>query len=311
MRTPNAPPSPCCDFRGTRRRGPKGAGAGTPSVSPSTRVGRRQPSEVLQGLNDHRDSEVWEQRQRSSLREAGKRGALAPPGPGRVRTAWAFAPPRAVCRRGPSGSRSAAGQGHRRDRPPRSARPRYRKQRAGLGGGVTARLGELWRRRRLGPSRGASPLLRGGTGDTGTRRRGRGRGHSDGDGDTATGTGTRRTFGDALPPAPRVAGDAAAAEAGGEVPAGRVHGALVSAVGARRARVRVVAENCSEKAERAPREWAPRERDGAHTRWGSPGAGPAACSYRSGVAAPLLKPPRQTGLRGVWEITEASYHETA
>lgn len=128
---------------------------------------------------------------------------------------------------------------------------------------------------------------------------------------TGTGTGTRRTFGDALPPAPRVAGDAAAAEAGGEVLAGRVHGALVSAVGARRARVRVVAENCSEKAERAPREWAPRERDGAHTHWGSPGAGPAACSYRSGVAAPLLKPPRQTGLRGVWEITEASYHETA
>lgn len=94
---------------------------------------------------------------------------------------------------------------------------------------------------------------------------------------TGTGTGTRRTFGDALPPAPRVAGDAAAAEAGGEVPAGRVHGALVSAVGARRARVRVVAENCSEKAERAPRERAAgsgpgRRGPGSHV-LGQPGGG--------------------------------------
>lgn len=45
----------------------------------------------------------------------------------------------------------------------------------------------------------------------------------------------------------RVAGDAAATEAGGEVPAFCVHGALVSAVGARRAGICVVAENCSEK----------------------------------------------------------------
>lgn len=58
---------------------------------------------------------------------------------------------------------------------------------------------------------------------------------------------TRRTFGDALPPVPRVAGDAAAAEAGGEVPALRVHGALVPAVGARRPGVSVVAENCAEE----------------------------------------------------------------
>lgn len=209
---------------------------------------------------------------------------------------------------------SLCGGARAQERPTAQERPSaVQEAKSGAGRRRHRPLGRAVEAAALGPEpRSEPPAPRGdrGHGDTATGT-GTGKGTA-----TGTGTGMRRTFGDALPPAPRVAGDAAAAEAGGEVPAGRVHGALVSAVGARRARVRVVAENCSEKAERAPRErapreWAPRERDGAHTRWGSPGAGPAACSYRSGVAAPLLKPPRQTGLRGVWEITEASYHETA
>ena len=55
-----------------------------------------------------------------------------------------------------------------------------------------------------------------------------------------------RTFGNTLAAVAQVAGGAGAAEAGGEVPALRVHGALVPAVGAGRAGVRVVAEHCGE-----------------------------------------------------------------
>lgn len=52
------------------------------------------------------------------------------------------------------------------------------------------------------------------------------------------------TFCDTLSAVPSVASNAAAAEACGEVPAFRVHRALVSVVGTRLAGIRVVAEYC-------------------------------------------------------------------
>lgn len=168
---------------------------------------------------------------------------------------------------------SLCGGARAQERPTAQERPSaVQEAKSGAGRRRHRPLGRAVEAAALGPEpRSEPPAPRGdrGHGDTVT---GTGMGMG-----TATGTGTRRTFGDALPPAPRVAGDAAAAEAGGEVPAGRVHGALVSAVGARRARVRVVAENCSEKAERAPRERAAgsgpgRRGPGSHA-LGQPGGG--------------------------------------
>lgn len=110
----------------------------------------------------------------------------------------------------------------------------------------------------------------------------------------------RSTFSDTLPAVPDVAGDAAAAEAGGEVPAFGVHRALVSAAGARRAGIRVVAENCSEKTHSARVSAPLRSAPGAGTPLPSPAGmnSRLCCGSETGSRpAALLKPQSQTGLK--------------